>query len=514
MLFHNAVRKLGFRFSLRHTLYLLGALGGIAVLGWVLGIQMLMGPQQPQALQAASFTPDQSSQSGQALEVHSPGATQTPLQLATTSSKAPKTIVGGTPPPTFYPSRQGRQRSTIQESESASLTDDTSRFDAARSAWPSTHTPGRLPLAPSHGARALLVDLLRIPSEFNTEINQTLADLVRYGDEAVAAIQALLDAVDDDSDTGLSGLYGVELRPARLRLIHALDLIGSRMAVDTLVHTLRSTTQPTEIALLAKSVEGHAPGAYREDILTAAQATLGLTAANLKEVSRMLGNIQPLLTVYAAYGDAATVPDLEAAWSRLPSFSTVALGGLPDGVGIDSLIQFVNDPKVPERRKNFPVQILAQASRIYPDVGETLVVMADAKQLTGPAWAALAMALGGTETVLRTSLPIQSAISRKSEQHAMGVEGESAARMGSAVQVLYQQSTPRSSSDTSLAYLHYNSKAPATWSDAEIEQQLGLIDKLLATEPGSDAVVALEKARQSLSAWQQRELLDGQRKPL
>jgi hypothetical protein len=510
-------QKLLRRLRLLHILYLLGVVAVVVTLGWMLIItQMLFALMQPQTTWTAALPSEEATQSAQAPETLPQGPVTGSLQPETASPKPQTTVVGSLTAQTLHKTGGPHKRLTPRGHESEASAEDTSPSDhvgvpstAGRpSAWSRS--------APSHSARALLIDLLRIPPEFGTEINQTLADLVRYGDEAVEAIRALLNAQDDDNDTGLSGLYGVDPHAARLRLINALDLIGSRKALDTLVHTLHSTTQPTEIALLAKSVEAHAPGEYREDILTAAQATLGLTAANLKEVSRMLGNIQPLLTVYAAYGDAATVPDLEAAWSRLPAFSTVALGGLPDGAGINSLIQFVNDPKVPERRKNFPVQILAQASRIYPDVGETLVAMAKAKQLTGPAWAALAMALGGTETVLRTSIPVQSTARSVPGQSVLGAEEKNPAGLGSAVQILYQPapSVAPSGSEPSLAYLNYNSKAPATWTDAEIDQQLALIDQLLATEPSSDAVAALRKAHQSLSAWQQIGLINGERKPL
>src|SRR5262249_27937154 len=146
---------------------------------------------------------------------------------------------------------------------------------------------------------------------------------------------------------------------------------------------------------------------------------------------------------------------------------------------------------------------------VYPEASQALLTLAETQQLTEPAWEAMAMALGGTETVLRTVIPLQPAQNK--------APGAAVSEPGSVVQILQEQQPQvlqAQARPASLAYLDYNSKAPQTWSDTEINRRLVLIDQLLGTDPEPEAVAALQKARQSILAWRQAAVVDGKRKKL
>ena len=407
----------------------------------------------------------------------------------------------------------GAALSDTEPSSSAVSREQPERADTAPDAAPFEQWLAGSP------ARGLVVDLLMIPHGFGGEIEQAFMDLAQYGPQAVSAIRTLLNPEDDRQLAALSNRYGVDVRGARLRLIEALDHIGGAEAMDAMVELLHSSVYPSELALVAKSLNTHAPGVYREDILIASEATLSVALANFQQARQAINDMTSLLPIYATQGDAHSAAELEAALARLPAFAPVALAGLPEGAGIDSLIRFVNDTAVPDRRKNFPVQILAQASRGYPEAAAALVALAEAGQLTDPAWAALTMALGGTETVVRTSIPMPSAASRTNEP-ASGFEGNITGSVNAPplpVQLLYQpnvRTTQSSVAPTSLAYLDYNSKAPQSWPDADIDRQLALIDRLLATKPAPRVAAGLQKAQQSLWNWRQLPLVNGERKAL
>lgn len=119
------------------------------------------------------------------------------------------------------------------------------------------------------------------------------------------------------------------------------------------------------------------------------------------------------------------------------------------------------------------LRYLAQASREYPEAGEALLRLAAANMISTSGLIQIATALGGTEYGL---------ITKNSEFFL-----KSKAEMGGI-------------------------RAIETWSDAEIDQRLRLIDLLLRTNPQSAAVKALEEARKRLLVWKARPIVGGKRK--
>jgi hypothetical protein len=119
------------------------------------------------------------------------------------------------------------------------------------------------------------------------------------------------------------------------------------------------------------------------------------------------------------------------------------------------------------------LRMLTQASREYADAGEALVSLAAANSIPPSALMVVAAALGGTEQQLITKSSDVSKLSR--------------------------------------AEVYINGRAAETWSDAEIDQRLGLIDRLLRTNPQPNVVKALEDARSRLQMWKGRPMVGGKR---
>ena len=84
-----------------------------------------------------------------------------------------------------------------------------------------------------------------------------------------------------------------------------------------------------------------------------------------------------------------------------------------------------------------------------------------------------------------------------------------AAALGGTEQQLIMKSSDVSK--LSRAEVCINGRAAETWSDTEIDQRLGLIDKLLRTNPQPAVVKALEDARSRLLVWRGRPMVDGVR---
>jgi hypothetical protein len=105
---------------------------------------------------------------------------------------------------------------------------------------------------------------------------------------------------------------------------------------------LQTTADPFEIALLSRYLEQQAPGRYRDLELTAARETLALAASGQVRI----GDVSALFELLQAYGDENIVPSLEKAVSRWNCYATLALAGLPNGVGIPTLIKLAQDSSV------------------------------------------------------------------------------------------------------------------------------------------------------------------------
>lgn len=310
------------------------------------------------------------------------------------------------------------------------------------------------------------------------EINRLLQELRWQGQAGIMAIREFLESGQDVSFANFEGKSPPEYSSLRLALIDALAQTGGPEAAAYMASMLHTTTNPEELALLAKGLEQSSPGVYRAEIMKVVRVMLDQA---LKASPGQYPGLGRLFGIIQDYGDASIAADLENMYRKGPStfteFALMALSKLPDGYGIPALLKIVNemsgDPGAYGMTYDMALRYLAQASREYPEAGEALLRLAAANMISTSGLIQIATALGGTEYGL---------ITKNSEFFL-----KSKAEMGGI-------------------------RAIETWSDAEIDQRLRLIDLLLRTNPQSAAVKALEEARKRLLVWKARPIVGGKRK--
>ena len=310
------------------------------------------------------------------------------------------------------------------------------------------------------------------------EINRLIQELKQQGQEGIMAIREFLESGQDVSFAEFTGKTPPEYSSLRTALIDALIEMGGSEAVDFLASMLQATTSPEEVALLAKGLEQSAPGVYRAEIMKVVRTMLDTA---LKGTPGQFQGFGHLFGVIQDYGDVSTAVELENIYREAPpargEFALMALSKLPEGNGVPTLTGIVNemarDPGAYGTKYEVALRMLTQASREYADAGEALLGLAAAGNIPPSAFTAVAAALGGTEQQLITKSSDVSKLSR--------------------------------------AEVYINGRAAETWSDADIDQRLGLIDRLLRTNPQPTAVKALEEARSRLMVWRDRPMVDGKR---
>ncbi|HUK81810.1 MAG TPA: hypothetical protein VLZ12_04175 [Verrucomicrobiae bacterium] len=279
-------------------------------------------------------------------------------------------------------------------------------------------------------------------------MNLLLQQVREQGAAAVPAIREFLQRNEDVIFDALPGGESVDYSSLRLGLIDALHQIGGPEAVVASVEAIQATTDPLEIALLTLTLEQQSPGQYRELELTAAGNALNQAlSGNWKG-----GDVSPLFETIQAVGDTNIVPILKQAVTRWNYYATLALAGLPDGAGIPTLIQLAQDPAISSLGAgDFALRPLAQVAVQYPDAANALIEDARQNRIPDSAWPTVVASLAGTYI-----------------------------QYGNQV---------------------FGSTAPAlTWSAAEIDQRIALINQMLAVTSSPVAHQSLESALASLAS--------------
>jgi hypothetical protein len=310
-------------------------------------------------------------------------------------------------------------------------------------------------------------------------INQTLQELIEEGVAAVPAIRDFLRRMDDVDFDEVGGGDLVAHGSLRLGLLDALAQIGGTEALDVSLEQLRETLDPVEIAVLARNLEGEAPGVYGEEILNASRRAL-LAAGQAPPDQRV--DVSPLFELFEAYGGADVVADLEHVMPTWSQYSLMALAGLPDGEGVPSLAAMAADPRVPvESRSGLPFQMLAQASAEYPEAGEALIDLARSGQVPDRAWGLIGAALQG----MHLRFPLEVFDGMSPEGGGDPTAGGEAPHLGAY--------------ETKALDVRYDLRLTSgNWSDQQLDRQLTLIDALLGATANPTAVKALREARLAL----------------
>lgn len=205
---------------------------------------------------------------------------------------------------------------------------------------------------------------------------QDLKALIAQGKDAIPAIREFLERNVELSYAASAGELGYS--SLRSSLIDALQQIGGPEAMSALLSTLQTSALPSELDQIAKALDQAAPGQYRADILNAARQTLDLAT------SGKLGkeDAAPLFSMLEQWGDGSVASDLQKAANAYKYYPVIALANLPDGAGVDTLVNMAKDP-------NAPSTVPEMLGQLAPDNQKALDALLDLarnNRLTPAVW--------------------------------------------------------------------------------------------------------------------------------
>jgi hypothetical protein len=321
---------------------------------------------------------------------------------------------------------------------------------------------------PSPVTRAMVTTLTQLDlsqgpltPEKAAEWKQNLQQLAGQGAAAVPAIREFLEKnLDLNFDATSAGLLGQS--SLRMSFLEALQTIGGPEAMAVSSQMLQTTLDPREISWLATSLEQQAPGQYGQMAASAAREALAMASSGQME-GRDVG---PLFGVLTKYGGPEAVSELEKFAGQYRYYATIALANMPDGAGINSLIQMVQDPEALSKGGRAPaLQMLAQAALQSPAALQALADQARQGQIPTATWLNIASILTGDKMQIGTP-PLESGV--RSFHLASGNQN------------------------------FYTSPDRSPWTADQVNTYTAVVDKLLANNNNPTAVAALQNARTAL----------------
>jgi len=323
---------------------------------------------------------------------------------------------------------------------------------------------------PSPYTRQLVASLQLDPSqgpitpEKAAQWKLSFQQLVQQGAVAVPAISEFLEKNLDFSFTSVPGGDSLGASSMRMALLEALQAIGGPEALSATAQTLQTTSDPREIAWLARSLEQQAPEQYRHMAVAAANEALAMAAAGKLEGR----DVAPLFEVLQQLGGAQAAFDLAKVTGNWNYYAAITLANLSDGSGVPALIQMVQDPDAAVKgTRAAALQMLAQVSASAPEAREVLFEQARLGKIPASSWPGIAAVLGGDT---------------------------------------FQMGKPESaSSDIKTYHLtrgnqnYFSGSNLAGWSSAQINDQLALISRLLSLNLHPSAIQTLQSSRATLS---------------
>ena len=251
---------------------------------------------------------------------------------------------------------------------------------------------------PSAETRALIAALTQTKGPITPEMaaawKSNLTQLVQQGAAAVPAIREFLAQNKDIPYDYKQGGNLLGAHSLRLALLQALEAIGGPEAMQLALDTLQTTTEPREIAQIAKHLETQAEGQHREAILNATRESLAMAA------SGKLGRTDPapLFNLMAQYGGAEAIAEFQKTASPFRYYSALALAQVPEGGGIPALGQMLRQANGPPRAThNAALEALAQLAPTYPTARELILQQALAGQIPETLWPSLAESFAGAK---------------------------------------------------------------------------------------------------------------------
>jgi hypothetical protein len=316
----------------------------------------------------------------------------------------------------------------------------------------------------------------RLTKQRLADVVGMLQELERRGTAAVPVIGDLLrSGIDLDFGTlGATGPRGE--RTLREALIDTLLQIGGGPATAVALEQLRATRNPLETALLARGLEAEEPGTHTEAVLDAIDD--GLQWAGEAQESVDLG---PLFDLLRGYGGERALALLQRSVPQWGEYALIALAGLPDGEGIPTLTSLAATRDAPIENPVLPFQALAQATTASPEAAEALLDLARSDRIPDQAWSALGDVLAGKHLRFARSMLDGTPLADGSPNAAAGRPSAWKSYYIEWMNVRYEQDV-----------------VTAEWSPDQVQQQVALIDALLAATSSPLAAQALQQARASL----------------
>lgn len=224
------------------------------------------------------------------------------------------------------------------------------------------------------------------------QIQRDLTQLATLGESAIPAIYQYLNSSQDVDFEYFDNSRHLNQPTLRLALFEVLHRIGVDEAETIWAGELDRTSSPREIAALSRYLDHQAPGAYRESIVAAARQALSLAS----EDGINGEDAGPLFLVLQEQGNAELADELASVSQlRWGQYAAVALAGLPDGKGITSLVQQVQDATPSNLSARFALQILAQQAD-YPEAQMALFAGIQQGLIPDYLWPDIAAQLSGT----------------------------------------------------------------------------------------------------------------------
>jgi hypothetical protein len=308
---------------------------------------------------------------------------------------------------------------------------------------------------PTISAHEIMARIREMVSEDETfsplhadEVNELIRQMMALGEDALPVVREYLASGEDIRFRFPQRGKKYDYPTMRMAMLETLIKVGGGEALEIAAENLPRTRSAQELVLLTFGLEQMAPGQYRAEALEMARASLERLSGSRKRWS----SATPLFEMLQTFGDASVVPQLEQAVGQWKYYATVALAGLPGGVGVPALIELSKNPEVTAMGDgDYALRPLAEVAMQYPEARSALLDQASAGKIPNSAWPSVAAALSG-------------------------------------------------------AYIRYanptfdHSYRDRPWTQAEIAQGLGLIDQLSAITQSPEGKQSLQAARATLEA--------------
>ncbi len=237
--------------------------------------------------------------------------------------------------------------------------------------------------------------------EQTVSIAEQLQRITALGTPAVAAIRDFLEK-GENSSFGAAKLPGgapsaASASDLRVGVLDSLAKIGGPEAVAVAGEALQKSTSPSEITLLARTLEQQAPGQFRDAALSASRQALTSLSRNASTEQDVSG----LFQVLQKYGDASVIPELQNLSQQWRYYGMIAIGGMADGQGVSALVNMVQAPGAQASGyQQIATQMLAQLAPSSPDAQAALIAQAKAGEIHN--WSEVAQSLSGARLTFGT----------------------------------------------------------------------------------------------------------------